>query len=127
LNYILNFSLFQYLMVHNERQLVVRIIHVVELRVIGPISVSFILSYFVCTYIYFVTIVIYIVSFQNIFPDEVHIHGYMNIHDATYRRWLRRLDREDNERSWIRNDFLEDFWDLQILFGDRVYEEERWG
>jgi hypothetical protein len=65
--------------------------------------------------------------FQNIFRHQIRINGYINIADAAYRRWSRRMDREINEQSWIRNDwFLNDFWDLQILFGERIYEEERW-
>jgi hypothetical protein len=64
--------------------------------------------------------------FQNIFPHQIQIRGHINIAKAAYRRWDRRLNRELNERDWIRNDELEDFWDLQILFGEQIYEPERW-
>ena len=61
------------------------------------------------------------------FQHEIKIRGYINVADAAYRRWSRRMDREINLQSWERNDwFLDDFWDLQILFEERVYKEESW-
>ena len=70
------------------------------------------------------------VCLQNLFRQSLRrntqIEGYINIEDAAYKRWDRRCDREWNEKEWMRSDDVEDYWDLQILFGERIYKEESW-
>ncbi|XP_039304114.1 uncharacterized protein LOC120357536 isoform X2 [Solenopsis invicta] len=89
------------LMVHNEEQLVVPIRHLLELRITSP--------------------------HPNISRDQIEIAGFINISDAKYRRWYRQWDQWYNEREWVCNEWnLKDQWDLQILFGERVYQEEIW-
>jgi len=56
----------------------------------------------------------------------MHLYG-INILEAFYTCYYRNLDRMQNDMEWMKNEwFLEDHWDLQILFGEREYEEERW-
>ena len=55
----------------------------------------------------------------------IQIEGYINIEDKKYKRYYRRITRDINELNWERTD-VEDQWDLQILFGERVFVPENW-
>ncbi|XP_039302403.1 uncharacterized protein LOC120357658 isoform X1 [Solenopsis invicta] len=118
------------LMVHNEEQLVVPIRHLLELRITSPRPVSFIIyiNFKLLFYVYNCNIkCFFLFLFQNISRDQIEIAGFINISDAKYRRWYRQWDQWYNEREWVCNEWdLEDQWDLQILFGERVYQEEIW-
>jgi len=61
---------------------------------------------------------------QNIPLEEVRIRGFgPHYKKRKWIRWLKYCNRMANDAIWCGD---EDVLDLQILFGERVYEEERW-
>jgi hypothetical protein len=113
-------------MVHNEQQLIVPIRHVIELRVVGPRPVSLYIFLKITSVYHIKMFLTFFLCFQHTLPQQIEIDGYINKAKAAYRRWDRNLNRFLNDRDWVRNDELEDYWDLQILFGERTYIPERW-